>query len=122
MLSVKSYDKAYVIACRTRIASALAALPEDPAPLNEMVVSLDASFVHRMRGQEGKDGNPLNEVRMLADSILTNGAVFAADSTIKFKPEASVTNLAFGEPVALDKATFAKLANAVLAEIESRFP
>jgi hypothetical protein len=35
-----------------------------------MVLVLEAPIVNRLRGNERKDGNPLNEVRMLAASIL----------------------------------------------------
>jgi hypothetical protein len=41
---------------------------------NDLVLVLDAFFVHQARGIEGKDGNPLNEVRMLCNSILQNTA------------------------------------------------
>jgi hypothetical protein len=37
---------------------------------NHMVLVLDHYFVHRSRIIELKDGNPLNEVRMLCDSIM----------------------------------------------------
>jgi hypothetical protein len=121
MLSVKSYDAAYVEQCRNRIAAALSAIPDNPIALNELVVAIDASFVHRMRGLEGKDGNPLNEVRMLANSILTNQAVLAADSTIKYSPQMAVTGVSVGEAIALDKSGFERLVAAFLHEIRLRF-
>jgi hypothetical protein len=42
---------------------------------------------------EGKDGNPLNEVRVLCNSILENKSVLRANKTIKLKPDASVLKL-----------------------------
>jgi hypothetical protein len=50
------------------------------------------------------DGNPLNEVRMLCDSILRNGGVLAADKTIKFNPAQSVLKLRVGDPITLTEA------------------
>lgn len=51
-----------------------------------MVLALDQLFVHRARGIEGKDGNPLNEVRVLCTSIMANGGVLVKDSQIKLDP------------------------------------
>jgi hypothetical protein len=41
--------------------------------LNLAVLLLDHLFVYRLTGIEGKDGNPLNEVRVLCNSIVLNG-------------------------------------------------
>ena len=38
-----------------------------------MVLQLEYMFVHRLSGLEGKDGNPLTEVRVLCNSLLFNG-------------------------------------------------
>ncbi|HEV8596579.1 MAG TPA: hypothetical protein VGR23_02570, partial [Candidatus Dormibacteraeota bacterium] len=42
---------------------------------NNMTLVMDRHFVHRLPGAdyEGKDGNPLNEVRITCDSLMTNG-------------------------------------------------
>ena len=37
---------------------------------NDQVLLLDLRFVHRLTGIEANDGNPLNEVRVLCNSIL----------------------------------------------------
>ncbi len=38
-----------------------------------------AVATHVMRGKEGKDGNPLNEVRMLCNSIMENDGKMAEE-------------------------------------------
>ena len=133
MLSRTGYPQAYVdttrAAVRTHLDSwdALDLSPEaragfEPGYVRQLVLALDAYFVHRGRGQEGKDGNPLNEVRMLCDAIRDNDGVLAANSTIKYRPEASVLGLAIGDRVDVDVAAFRRLAEAVFDEIEKRFP
>jgi hypothetical protein len=138
MLGVKTYERDYIDSCRAQMEDMLAryaavvdaagdawsraALAElEPKLLNQLVVALDACFVHRIRAIEGKDGNPLNEVRMLAASILQHGAVLTLDKTIKYKLERSVLGIAAGEPIALDPARFAKVLDAFIAEIGARF-
>ncbi|MEZ4455189.1 MAG: hypothetical protein R2882_01375 [Gemmatimonadales bacterium] len=86
------------------------------------MVVVDASFVHRLRGVEGKDGNPLNEVRMLAAAILANDGVMAEDRTIKYQAGKSVSGIAVGDRIRLDPAMVERLAAAFFKEIEARFP
>lgn len=62
----------------------------EPLFFGNLVLVLDNFFVHRMRGLEKKDGNSLNEVRMLCNSILQNDGVLAANKTIKFDSSKSV--------------------------------
>jgi hypothetical protein len=82
MLSVSSYTKDYVDACRAKVAAQLASyrkvLAAKPSGIdaferrffNHMILALDHFFLHRSRNMEGKDGNPLNEVRMLCNAIM----------------------------------------------------
>ena len=86
-----------------------------------MILVLDMLFVHRLRGQEGKDGNPLNEVRILCNSIMNNQGVMGEDSTIRFVPDKSVLKYCVGDEIKLNAANFAGLANAFFAEIERKF-
>lgn len=144
MLGMKSYSRDYVDACRRRVDTQLAAYRElaaqvatgtdggqgagadalaafEPLFFNSMVVSLDACFVHRIRAVEGKDGNPLNEVRVLAKSLLENAGVLAVDKSIKLKPETSVLGLQTGDEITLGEADFTKLSDAFFTEIEKKF-
>ena len=131
MLGRYSYEKPYINACRAKAAAQIAAYqavgasPQlaafEPQFLHAMILELDAFFVHRLRKMEGKDGNPLNEVRMLCNAILLHGGVFEADSTIKYDPTKSVLGLKIGEPVGLDVAGYKALAKAFFAEIEAKY-
>src|SRR5439155_1572438 len=78
---------------------------------NDLVLLLDYLFVHRLTGIEGKDGNPLNEVRVLCNSLLLNqgrlqvdrlpGWPNSASTGMKLPPEKSVLKLKVGEEVRL---------------------
>ena len=104
----------------TRIDAALAAF--EPAFFNNLLIALEMRFVHRLRGVEGKDGNPLNEVRMLAASLLGNGGVLAPDSTIRYGTGKTVLGIDIGDRIALNADDFESLCAAFLAEIERKFP
>jgi hypothetical protein len=78
-------------------------------------------FMHRMRAQEGKDGNPLNEVRMICNSILTNDNKLLADNTIKYNADKSVLKIGFGQNIALTANDFVMLSNAYFDEMEKKF-
>jgi hypothetical protein len=132
MLGVKNYTQDYVDRCRSKVDSDLAAYrkistaakkqPAFEATLfNNMVLVLDHLFVHRLRTIEGKDGNPLNEVRILCDSIMINNSVVGADKTIKMDPERSVLKLQVGDTITLTEVQFTRLSKAFFDEIERKF-
>lgn len=142
MLGMKSYDKGYVQACRALIeknigsytAQASEADPCDEFEVrffNSQILLLDYMFVHRLSGMEGKDGNPLNEVRVLCNSILLNGGKLQVDKLpgwpnsavagLKLPPERSVLKIRPGDAIRLLLVDFVELADAFFAELEKRY-
>ena len=141
MLGMKKYPKDYIAACRARVEADLRAyrnaVGRSPSGefearfFNDQVLLLDYMFVHRLTGSEGKDGNPLNEVRVLCNSLLLNrgkvqvdrlpGWPNSASSGMSLPPEKSVLKLEVGDEVRLREADFARLYKAFFAELEKRF-
>lgn len=139
MLAVTSYPKPYVDQCRNSFERQLAAyealrdtarVQDGSGPIianfessfcNAMVLVLDRHFLHRGRAQEGKDGNPLNEVRMLCSAITDYSGVMSKDNTIKYDPAKSIAGIAVGQSVMLELSTLKRLIDAFLAEIGKRF-
>jgi hypothetical protein len=143
VLSVNSYSRDYIDQCRRLVDEEVAAYEAlisasgksgaaakrvqsavadfEPKFFNSMVLVLDALVVHRARTLEGKDGNPLNEVRMLCRSIMENGGVLMADKQIKLKADASVLKLEVGDEISLTASDFRLICDAYFAELEARF-
>ncbi len=144
MLGMKHYPQDYIDACRARVDTDLRAYGKltaaakkasdgdssslhaalrgfEPRFFNNMVLVLDELFVHRLRTVEGKDGNPLNEVRVLANSIILNGGTFEPDNAIKLAPETSVLKHRPGDKVALTESDFEALSKAYFDEVERKF-
>jgi hypothetical protein len=135
MLGKNSYPPEYVKQCRANVDELLksyrklataakgnAALTNfEPHFFNHLVLALDEYFVHRLRGVEGKDGNPCNEVRVIADSVMLHAGVLTVEKAIKLDPATSVLGLAPGDTIALDEARFTKLAKAYFDDIEAKF-
>ena len=134
MLSVNSYTHDYIDACRAAVGLRMSAYADvaerapnaaiaafEPLFFSTMVLALDASFCHRSRTLELKDGNPLNEVRVLCNSILVNGGVLLQDKQIKLQPETSVLGYRPGDQVKLNADDFTRLSAAFFAEIEARY-
>jgi len=129
MLGVKKYPKEYINASRKKVKADVNSFKKysqargtfEAIFFNNMVLVLETMFMHRLRGQEGKDGNALNEVRMLANSILTNSNKLLADSTIKYNETKAVLKIGLGQEIALSQKDFEKLSDAYFSEIEKKF-
>jgi|WetSurMetagenome_2_1015567.scaffolds.fasta_scaffold223489_2 hypothetical protein len=144
MLSVNSYSQAYINECRLLLDGQILAyndlviiarkLAEGHVAqlnhaldvfashyFNHLVLALDHYFLHRDRMQELKDGNPLNEVRMLSSSILEHQGFLAADKTIHYTPSKSILKYKLGDPIKLTEDDFMKLYHAYMEEIENKF-
>ncbi|MDT4907916.1 MAG: hypothetical protein QOI69_1157 [Pseudonocardiales bacterium] len=98
---------------------ALAAL--EPVLFDNMVLVLDRYFVHRLRTITGKDGNPLNEVELLTDSLMNNDGLLRPGNVVKYKPEESVLGLTAGERISVTADQFEQLATAFFADLEAKF-
>src|SRR5437870_6912097 len=138
---MKKYPKAYIAACRARVDADLRAyrnaVGKTPSRefearfFNDQVLLLDYMFVHRLSGIEGKDGNPLNEVRVLCNSVLFNHGKLQVDklpgwpnsavSGMKLPPEKSLLKLEVGDEVQLTEADFVRLSEAFFAEMERKY-
>jgi len=101
------------------VAAALAEL--EPLLFNNMTLVLDRYFVHRLRMVTGKDGNALNEVELVSDSLMNNDGVLRGNNVVKLVPEESVLKLGIGEPIRLSAAAFERLSTAFLGEIQAKF-
>jgi hypothetical protein len=102
VLARKSYTAAEVATARASMARWIAAAQAAPAGadlVDALVVALDAQFLHRMRGQEGKAADsPLKRARTLAEAAAAGGTID------------------------LDLAGLEALAEAFYTELETRFP
>ena len=129
MLGRNSYSSDEIEACRDTADALLAAWQADEVEdstlenlvFGQAVIALDAWFVHRLRGMEGKDANALNEVRVLARSLMENGGTVMEDTQIALDPDRSVLGLRVGEPVRLTLQQYTRLSDAFFREIERRF-
>ena len=142
MLGMKTYDRDYIKSCRATIDANVkaydSAIGKNRSDENfeerfftSQVLLLDYMFVHRLSGIEGKDGNPLNEVRVLCNSILLNGGKLQIDklpgwpnsavSGLKLPSDRSVLGYKPGQMVKMKRNDFLRLAAAFFAEIEKKY-
>jgi hypothetical protein len=92
----------------------------EPLFFNNLTLALDRFFVHRLRMVAGKDGNPLNEVALLADSLITEQGLLRTGN-VKYVPEQSVLGLEPGEEIRLTRDQFERLSKAFFGELQARF-
>ena len=128
MLGRAKYSPDYIKAVHDRVTRVLKAFdkakPAEPfatEALLDILLGLEMAFVHRLRGQEGKDGNPLNEVRMIAASVLEHNCVMTKDNTIKWDSAKSVTGLALGDKVVLSRKQVGELVDAFVEEVARKY-
>jgi uncharacterized protein (UPF0548 family) len=124
MLLRTGYDRDYVAACRQSVGAAVDELRRagaGSAAWNQLVPALDRWFSLRNPKLEGRDGNPINEVRVIAESVTEHGSVMVVPRGIKLAPESSVLGFAEGEEITLDGDAFERLFNAFLAEAEDKY-
>ena len=93
----------------------------EPLFFNNLRLALDRYFVHRLRAVTGKDSNSVNEVEMLAGSLMTNNGVLQRSNVIKYMPELSVTTLKIGEPIRLSADDFERLSRQFVADTVLKF-
>jgi hypothetical protein len=123
MLLRTGYDRHYVAGCRESVGAAVAELRRveaGSAAWNQLVPALDRWFAIRNPKVEGRDGNPINEVRALAESVTEHGSVMAVPRGIKLTAETSVLGFEEGEEISLDGDAFERLLDAFLAEVEEK--
>jgi hypothetical protein len=124
MLPRTGYDRHYVAACRESVGAAVEELRRVGAgsvAWNQLVVALEHWFAERIPKVEGRDGNPLNEVRVIAESVTEHGAVMTVPKGIKLRAEASMLGFEPGEEISLDGDAFERLFDAFLAEVEAKY-
>lgn len=129
MLSVNTYTKEYIDTCRTKVEEALEGYRKSGSTsevfafifFNNLVVVLDNYFSNRSRTLEGKNGNPVNEVRVLCNSMMLNNNLFADDKTIKLDPKKSILGYKEGDEIKLKQEDFLRLYPAFFEEIEKRY-
>src|SRR5215207_4644232 len=117
MLAITTYPQEYVDQVRSRLVADVAAYNDSSPPpafesvfFNNLVIALDHHFCHRVRNREGKDGNPLNEVRLVVTSLMENDGVLKPG----LKPQKSVLGYAPGDRIALSAEDFERLSDGFL--------
>ena len=129
MLGRNSYTSDELESCRDNADALLAAWQANEVEdttlenlvFNQAVVALDAWFVHRLRTMEGQDGNAMNEVRVLADSIVANDGVLRVEGPIRWEPDRTRLGFALGEEVLVTADGYERLAAAYLDAIGDTF-
>jgi hypothetical protein len=124
MLLRTGYDRHYVAGCRESVGAAIEELRRagaGSAAWNQLLPALDRWFSLRNPKVEGRDGNPINEVRVLAESVTEHGSVMTVPRRIKLATDTSVLGFEEGEEISLDGDAFERLFDAFLAAVEAKY-
>ena len=103
----------------TKVESSLAAF--EGLFFNNLLLVLDRYFVHRIRSVAGKDGNPLNEVELICESLMNNNGIFRGNNVIRYIVEGSVVGLNIGDQIRLSVGEFERLSSAFFDELQRKF-
>ncbi len=123
----QNYPQEYVDYCQQQIESQISEMrdmPPVPTPFAQrlaahLVIVMDACFAQRVRGVDGKDGNPLNEVRVLAQSLM-QGSTVMEDSSVTWEPDKLVLGLAIDDDIELSVKDVDRLQQAFFAEMHDK--
>lgn len=88
---------------------------------NNLTLVLDRFFVHRDGATAGTDGNPLNELGLICNSLMCHEGVFTVGAELKYLRDTSVVKLAPGDNVNLNVDEFTRLSAAVFIELDEKF-
>ncbi len=119
LTTYRNLADAATTAADPRVSAAVEAL--EPVLFANLVLALDRFFVHRVRLISGNGSNALNEVELLAESVITGEGVLSASKVLRLKPDQTVLGLAPGDRIRLTADRFEDLARAFFAELETRF-
>lgn len=128
MLGRKNYPREYIERCRRDIEAQIEEFNDLPPVTStfarrlagHLVIVMDACFVNRLRATEGKDGNALNEVRLLAQSLMY-GDVVVDDSTVTWTKDAMVLGLTKGDDLELTISDVDRLQRAFFAQMIDKY-
>ncbi|HEU5145021.1 MAG TPA: hypothetical protein VFT81_07570 [Dermatophilaceae bacterium] len=137
MLETLHYDQDYVDECRARSEAQVAAFEDvrsradidgtdpvgslEPDFFNNMLLVLDAYFVHRPDNVAGRVGGPLTEVRVLASSLMLNGGTMRADKPNGLGPGRSLLGYAEGDDIHLTQEQYVTISRAFFDEVERTY-
>lgn len=85
----------------------------------QAVVVLDAWFAERKRDPESTGVGPLDEVRVIADSVIRNGGTLRVDGSVPWVPERTALRLEVGQEVEVTANGYERLAAAYLAALDA---
>lgn len=88
----------------------------EPVVFSQLVLALDRYFVHRLRIITGEDGHPLNELEMLADSLMNHDGLLTTSTVIRYLPAESALKLQIGEADHAVRQAFERLSAACFTE------